>query len=145
MLFNLDNAESRQIVEHCYRTSKVLINPLIDWEDDFLWWYIKHENIDINPIYRCGQMRIGCIGCPMTGDKRWEEFEKYPKYKQAYIRAFEKMLKEREKRGLENKSKWTTGIKVFKWWMQDNNVDGQMRMDEYGNIFEEYGENDFRF
>ena len=145
VLFNLDNAESRQVVEHCYRTSKVLINPLIDWEDDFLWWYIKHENIDINPIYCCGQMRVGCIGCPMAGDKRWEEFEKYPKYKQAYIRAFEKMLKEREKRGLENKAKWSTGLKVFKWWMQDDNIDGQMRMDEYGNVFEEYGENDFRF
>lgn len=145
ILFNLDNADSRRIVEHCYRTSKVLINPLIDWDDEFLWWYIKKENICINPLYGCGQTRVGCIGCPMAGDRRWAEFEKYPKYRAAYIKAFEKMLIEREKRGLENKMKWTSGEKVFKWWMQDTNCDGQMRMDEYGNIFEEYGEEDVRF
>lgn len=145
MLFNLDNADSRRIVEHCYRTTKVLINPLIDWDDDFLWWYIKHENICLNPLYECGQMRVGCIGCPMAGDRRWQEFEKYPKYKAAYIRAFDRMLKEREKRGLENKAKWSSGAKVFKWWMQDENCDGQMRMDKWGNIFEEYGEGDKRF
>lgn len=145
ILFNLDNADSRRIVEHCYRTSKVLINPLIDWDDEFLWWYIKKENICINPLYGCGQTRVGCIGCPMAGDRRWAEFEKYPKYRAAYIKAFEKMLIEREKRGLENKMKWTSGEKVFKWWIQDTNCDGQMRMDEYGNIFEEYGEEDVRF
>lgn len=64
---------------------------------------IEHERIQINPLYKCGSRRVGCVGCPMAGQKRWEEFEKYPKYKEAYIRAFGKMLEERERRGLENK------------------------------------------
>lgn len=145
VLFNLDNADSRQIVEHCYRTSKVLINPLIDWEDDFVWWYIEHEGIQINPLYKCGSRRVGCVGCPMAGQKRWEEFEKYPKYKEAYIRAFGKMLEERERRGLENKMGWTSALKVFKWWMEDKQIDGQLRMDEYGNIYEAYSDDDTRF
>lgn len=55
VLLNLDNGESREIVETCFRTHKTLINPLIDWEDDFLWWYIRHENITLNPQYECGQ------------------------------------------------------------------------------------------
>lgn len=113
-------------------------NPLIDWDDEFLWWYIKKNAICLNPLYGCGNCRVGCIGCPMAGDKRWSEFERYPKYKEAYIRAFDKMLIEREKRGLKNCNKWSTGLKVFKWWMEDDNMDGQLAFDMEGAIYEEY-------
>lgn len=140
IVYNLDNDENRRIVESCYRTHKTLINPLLDWEDDFLWWYIKHENINLNPLYGCGQCRVGCVGCTMAGDKRWDEFERYPKYKMAYIRAFDKMLIERTRRGLENKMGWETGLKVFKWWMEDKNIDGQLSFDIDGKIYEEYTE-----
>lgn len=138
IVLNLDNAETRQIVENCYRTHKTLVNPIVDWDDDYLWWYIKTENIQLNPIYGCGQCRVGCIGCPMAGDNRWKEFAKYTKYKEAYIRAFGKMLIEREKRGLQTMPQWKNAQKVFKWWMEDDNCDGQLRMDEWGNIYEEY-------
>ena len=33
---------------------------------------------------------------------------------------------------------WTTGKKVFKWWMEDENLDGQLAFDIDGNIYEEY-------
>lgn len=138
IVLNLDNAETRQLVESCYRTTKTLINPLIDWEDDFLWWYIKEEKIELNPLYQEGYCRIGCIGCPMAGKTRIQEFARYPKYKEAYIRAFDKMLIERKRRGLKIFDGWESGKRVFKWWIEDNNCVGQMRMDEYGNIYEEY-------
>lgn len=138
IVYNLDNDDNRRIVESCYRTHKVLINPLLEWDDEFLWWYIRKEQIILNPLYRCGHCRVGCIGCPMAGDKRWEEFAKYPKYKDAYIRAFDRMLIERKRRGLKNGEKWATGQKVFKWWMEDENVDGQLAFDELGMIYEEY-------
>ena len=129
MLLNLDNGESREIVETCFRTHKTLINPLIDWEDDFLWWYIRHEGININPQYACGQCRIGCIGCPMAGNERYAQFARYPKYKDLYIAAFGRMLIERERRGLENRSQWKNAQCVFDWWMEDENIDGQYSMD----------------
>ncbi len=47
VVLNLDNSETRRIVENCYRTQKTLINPLIDWDDDFLYWYIRKENIEL--------------------------------------------------------------------------------------------------
>lgn len=76
----------------------------------------------------------------MSGDKRWNEFAKYPKYKDAYIRAFDKMLIERERRGLTSMKHWNNAQKVFKWWMEDENCDGQLAMDFYGHIYEEYKE-----
>lgn len=138
VVYNLDNDENRRIVESCYRTHKTLINPLLDWDDEFLWWYIRKEKICLNPLYSCGYGRVGCIGCPMAGKSRWKEFERYPKYKETYIKAFDRMIIERERRGLKNKIGWKTGLKVFKWWMEDKNIDGQLAFDEIGMIYEEY-------
>ena len=45
-----------------------------------------------------------------------------------YIHAFERMLKERNKRGKE--SKWETGEEVFSWWMENDDIPGQMFLDE---------------
>ena len=45
-----------------------------------------------------------------------EEFEKYPKIKQAYIHAFDKMLAERKKAGM--KTEWETGEDVMSWWLK---------------------------
>ena len=45
------------------------------------------------------------------------EFELYPKYKQAYIRAFDKMLQKREIEGRPTTLKWADGQAVFDWWL----------------------------
>ena len=74
----------------------------------------------------------------MSGKHRWKEFQRYPKYKDYYIRAFGKMLKAREESGLKNMDYWTNAEKVFKWWMEDDNCDGQMSIDKMGNITEDY-------
>lgn len=140
VVLNLDNGDTRQIVENCYRNHKTLINPLIEWTDDDLWRYIRQEKMydDLNPLYHCGYCRVGCIGCPMANKQRWEQFRRYPRYKDYYINAFAQMLKAREKRGLVNREAWKTPQKVFKWWMEDDNCDGQLSIDEYGNITEDY-------
>lgn len=138
MVLNLDNADTRRVVENCYRTHKTLINPIIDWEDDFLYWYIRQEKINLNPLYSCGWNRVGCIGCPMAGKHRWAEFERYPKYKDAYIRTFDRMIAARKASGLKNMALWQNGKKVFKWWMEDEGVEGQLAFRADGSVYEEY-------
>lgn len=94
MVLNLDNAEERRAVEMCYRTQRTLVNPIIDWTDDEVWEFLN----DIAKVPHCslydeGFKRLGCIGCPMASARaRKLEFERYPKYKQAYIRAMQKMV-----------------------------------------------------
>lgn len=132
IVLNYDNAETHRMVESCYRTSKTLVNPILNWDDDYLWWYIRHEGIEINPLYKggCpgGCSRIGCIGCPMAGKERYKEFAQYPKYKEAYIRAFDRMLERRRQCGNKEIIGWKTGQGVFDWWMEDKNIDGQYSM-----------------
>lgn len=140
MILNYENAEAHRMVENCYRTSKTLINPIIDWDDDFLWWYIRKENIEINPLYENSCNRIGCIGCPMSGKNRYKEFARYPKYKEAYIRTFDKMLKHRKECGNKNVMGWKTGKDVFDWWLEDENIKGQYKMEFSGTELTGYTE-----
>lgn len=120
IILNNDNTESRELVEHCSMQAKVLINPIYDWEDSDVWEFLRHYGCKSNPLYECGFKRIGCIGCPMGGKHRYTEFRLYPKYKDNYIRAFDRMIERRKERGLKPKKNWNTGEEVFKWWMEED-------------------------
>lgn len=98
IILNADNDENsdenRRMFEKCITQGKRILNPIIDWSVSDIWDFLKHYGCQSNPLYEQGYKRIGCIGCPMvSGIKRIVEFEKYPKYKASYIRAFERMLK----------------------------------------------------
>lgn len=122
-----DNDESRRMLENCQLKGKRIVNPIIDWTDADVWGYAKEEEICMNPLYECGWKRvgcIGCIGCPMARKHRSTELSRYPKIKAAYVRAFDRMLAERHKRGLP--CDWQTGEDVMHWWMEDGVLPGQM-------------------
>lgn len=111
-----DNVPDREWLEWCYQRNKTVINPIIDWTDDEVWEFIKEFNIPYCKLYDQGHKRLGCIACPMSGGSRMKkELERYPKYKNAYLRAFEKMIKVRKERGLD--VVWQTGEDVMKWWI----------------------------
>ena len=94
LIMNDDNDESRRIIENCYRTRKVMVNPIVDWTDEEVWEYIHARNLPYCELYDQGYTRIGCIGCPLAGaEKMRRDFERYPKYRDNYIRAFDRMIK----------------------------------------------------
>lgn len=134
MILTNDNEESRRVVEQCYKRHKTTLNPIIDWTDDDVWDFIRANDIPYCALYNEGFHRLGCIGCPMAGTKgREKEFLRWPKYKNAYLLAFEKMLVELEKRGKLTGS-WRMGtraIDVFNWWMKYDILPGQLTFDDY--------------
>lgn len=88
-----DNDDKRRLFERCQMRAKTLVNPIIDWSDKDIWDYLKDCNCESNPLYQCGFNRIGCIGCPMAADKnRYFEFLRYPKFKNLYIKTFDRMI-----------------------------------------------------
>lgn len=118
LVMNMDNDENRRLVEHCYRTTNTMVNPIIEWTESDVWDFLKYYGCKANPLYECGKSRVGCIGCPMaTRQKRLDEFEKYPKYKQLYINAFDKMLEAHPNRDYYT---WNSGEDVFNWWLGNN-------------------------
>lgn len=130
-----DNGTKRRMSELCMQQNKMIVNPIIDWKHSDIWQFITSEKIEVCELYYCGYDRVGCIGCPMAGKKRYKEFADFPKYKNAYIRAFGRMLEELDKRGKEHK--WKTAEEVYRWWMEDENIEGQITMEEYLEEIEE--------
>ena len=138
IILNNDNDDRRRLFETCTIKAKRVCNPIIEWTDADVWDYIEAEKIPVNPLYGCGFSRVGCIGCPMAGTAgRQREFARYPKYQEMYIRAFDRMLEERQRRG-KMQGSWragTTGRDVFHWWMEDGTLPGQL---EFSDLEEEY-------
>lgn len=127
-VLNTDNAETRQFVERCYRTTSSMINPIVDWEDNDVWEFLRYYGCKSNPLYEEGFDRIGCIGCPLGGYCSMKrEFQRYPKYKENYINAFDRMIKRRTELG--KTTEWKSGEECFEWWVGDNPF--QISLDDY--------------
>lgn len=121
LVMNDDNSETRRFVEMCYRTTSTMVNPIVDWTDEDVWEFLHYYGCQSNPLYQCGQKRIGCIGCPLQGFKGMkEDFALYPKYRANYVRAFDKMIKKRQEEGLTNTGSWIDGEHVMRWWVGDD-------------------------
>ena len=128
VVLNDDNDEARRAVEVCFRTHKTLVNPIIDWTDDEVWEFIRTYNIPYCKLYDEGAKRIGCIGCPMGGSVNMkQEFERYPKYKEEYLRCFDKMYQNRIDRGLPLNN-WKCGKDIFDWWVGDLKQDTETEL-----------------
>lgn len=142
LILNNDNDDKRMLFENCRLKSKRVVNPIVDWKDEDVWdflgdgaqvlcgqYNVTCNGIPVNPLYDEGWCRVGCVGCPMARKKgREAEFIRWPQYKNLYIKAFDNMLLERERRGKMNGT-WSmgaTGVDVFNWWMEYDILPGQM-------------------
>ena len=138
LILTNDNDDSRRLVEQCYKRHKTTVNPIIDWTDADVWTFIRKNNIPYCSLYDEGYHRLGCIGCPMARTKgRERDFTRWPKYKDSYLRAFDKMIeikktKQRYFRPYGEDIKDATAQDVFNWWMEYDIFPGQY------NLFEDY-------
>lgn len=114
VILPLDNIENRRMVEMCYKTHKTVLNPIIDWSDEDVWEFIEEYEIPYCCLYDQGYKRLGCIGCPMSRKQR-EEFDAYPRYKNLYLMAFDKMIAARKANGL--KTTWNSAEEVMEHWI----------------------------
>lgn len=83
------------MVEQCYAKKKTTINPIVDWEDEDVWEFLNDvAKVPHCELYDQGFTRLGCIGCPLSGrDNMLKDFERWPRYKELYIKAFDEMIK----------------------------------------------------
>ncbi len=117
--YDPDNPD-QQMIHICQSKAQRVLNPIIDWDDGDVWEFIKTYNLRYCCLYDEGFKRLGCIGCPMAGKHRNEEFKRYPKIKSMYMKAIDKMLQNRKERSNDRDWKvesWKTAEEVFEWWM----------------------------
>lgn len=132
IILNNDNDDKRRLFENCRLKAKRIVNPIVDWTENDVWGFLKETKCPVNPLYAEGWCRVGCVGCPLAGKKgREAEFARWGRYKNLYIKAFDKMLREREAR--DRMYGWrmgNTGTDVFNWWMEYDTIPGQMDLFE---------------
>lgn len=123
------------LIKNMKEHKDTIVNPIYDWLDKDIWDYIEQEGIVVNPLYKKGYKRVGCIGCPMASYKeKQKEFNDYPAYKENYKRAFKRMLDKRRKAGKDDSKRgWQDEEGVFDWWIEKKRyeVEGQISIDEY--------------
>lgn len=124
-----DNGENKELVERCYQRVKVTVNPIVEWTTAEVWEFLRHYGCESNPLYKCGKNRIGCIGCPMNTSTQRKELCEYPKYRAAYVRAFDRMIERRKELG--KPTQWRNGEDVMAWWLGD--APRQLTFDKYLN------------
>lgn len=131
VMLNNDNDESRRMVEFCQVKSKHVLNDIIDWTDEDVWEYIRENNIETCSLYEEGFKRIGCVGCPMKRKAVIQDFERWPSFKRAYLKAFERMLETRKAKGLD--TRWSDAQDVFNWWLSGRAEDDRELLPGIGN------------
>lgn len=132
MILKGEDQKPSEVFESCKIAAKRVVNPIVDWTDKQVWSFLQDAKVPVNPLYECGMSRVGCIGCPMASKKRYAEFRRWPAYEKLYIQAFDRMLDERRKRGKMG-GNWMmggTGQDVFRWWMEEDVLPGQISVDD---------------
>lgn len=115
-----------EVSQH-YVTGLNVICPIYEWASDELWFYIKKENIPYCSLYDDGFKRLGCIGCP-NGRKRIriKQFERWPKYKEKWMKAFSNIWDLRSYKLTRSKDIWfgnkyfDCSEDMFYWWLSDD-------------------------
>jgi len=108
--------QGRSIIEAKSKRA-ILYHPIITWTEKDVWEHIEQNHLKYPAMYDNGHRRIGCIGCPFQSVRMRElDFEQFPKYKQAYLRAFDRALKRRE--AGRYRKEFHSGQEMFAWWMQ---------------------------
>lgn len=110
-----DNPDNEMLMRTCSTKGKHILNPIIDWTDADVWEFIYTYNVPYCNLYDQGYTRLGCISCPMSA-RQAAELERYPKIKQAYLKAFDRMLQER--RAKNKDTDWQTAQEVMDWWVK---------------------------
>lgn len=104
--------QGRKIVE--FYKGKIVLSPINDWSEDDVWEFIHKYSISYCELYDKGCKRLGCIGCPLSSNMK-AELDMYPKYRENYVRAFDKMLEYRKSKNMP--TEWKTGEEVMSWWL----------------------------
>lgn len=114
-----EDAYECKFIQSCKAKKDTICNPIYQFTEKDIWEYARAYNVPMNPLYARGYKRVGCIGCPFGGlQNQTREFKDYPKYKENYIKAFDRMQKRNEARGRHTEFK--NGLDWYRWWIGEN-------------------------
>lgn len=113
---NTVNAYDCTFIVGAKKNKKITCYPIVEWSEEDVWSFLKERNVPVNPLYGKGFKRVGCVGCPLGGfAAQRKELEIFPKYKENYTKAFDRMIEARKKSGKD--PVWKNGRDCMNWWI----------------------------
>lgn len=102
---------------------KIIINPIIDWNDNDVWSFIKeYLKIEYCELYDKGWRRIGCLLCPMCRKSEQRKYLKeYPNIKNGILSVIKDLKKEWKKKGYKNFESLSEQ-EILEWWIIKKNI-----------------------
>lgn len=91
---------------HYERTKQDRLAPIRLWTDAHVWQFIHERNLPYCELYDQGFKRLGCIGCPKSGDARIAEFARWPGFGRRWRLAFDRMWARHAGRITRRKAEW---------------------------------------
>ena len=128
---SLDEFELYQsVVVDCLQgKDKLIVNPIIDWEDSHVWEFLKREDLPTNPLYDLGCDRVGCILCPMAQiNSKRHEIRLFPKYAERYLRIIRRIREARIETSGTDYCFGHTDSQVFSDWLQEKAPDRSLSL-----------------
>ncbi len=90
--------------------------PLVDWDNNEVWEYIKLRDLSYCPLYDEGYARLGCVLCPFeSASVTKKNIVRFPKITHAWRRAFDRYFQIRIDRGTP--LQWETAQDFWEWWI----------------------------
>lgn len=104
---------------------KIIINPIIDWSDNDVWFFLnKVAKVEHCQLYDEGFSRIGCILCPMaTFNKKLIETKRYPHVKRCWIKVIKQIRADGIGKNILTDNYFGDGSEdeiceqIFNWWI----------------------------
>lgn len=93
----------------------ITISPLFHWKDVDVWYFIKEvAKVPYCSLYDQGYKRVGCIMCPLAGQKEIiKDAKRYPKYYDAFMRTIHRM----RENGYLSYYPDMSDQDIFEWWL----------------------------
>ncbi|MDD4877320.1 MAG: phosphoadenosine phosphosulfate reductase family protein [Dehalococcoidales bacterium] len=90
--------------------------PIVNWTTQDIWQYIAERDLPINPLYKLGFERIGCVLCPFAGKGDIKlQLHYFPKIVNAYKMACNRYIENRLTDPKRKEPKHKTGEEYFNW------------------------------
>jgi len=105
-----------------------ILCPLIYWTDGDIWEFIRGNEMPYCSLYDEGFKRLGCVGCPMPGQKSQRQaFARWPGYERLWRKGFQDVMlqwksvprKKKNKKGNYDRwfEKFETSDELWQWWV----------------------------
>lgn len=98
----------------------ITISPIFHWSVADVWYFIKEvANVPYCSLYDQGYKRVGCIMCPLAGQKDIvKDIKRYPRYFDAFMRTIHRM----RLNGYMSYYPDLTDNDIFRWWLSKKGI-----------------------